>query len=221
MKKIHLMYQHLKALEIVAYKSPERNYINGVHIKSVKHTVEYIATDGHRLIKSSHVTKAKNDNLELTIPLNLIKALKLKASLINQGRLYESNKSIFETATDKSLVLLEVKTNGDISLTFDSGTLGFKNTIRGCKVEGDFVDYKRVLPKKYKKLARLVGLSGGYLSDFKKSGDIFLTGRCKKFPTNIVFITPEKLKAMEIRLSEKVKHNCGDKFMGVIMPLNI
>lgn len=212
MKKANLMYQHLKACEHFASKDPYMVYLNSVHVVSEKNIVKYEATDGYRLLSTSHETNVDNDEINVIIPKEMIKKLKatatdLKGSLVG----------CFDTSSDKSLVEVCVFDDGKITLSFQDVC------ITGSCIDATYPDTSRAVLSsvvKGKKRADSFLLNSNLLKSFADADKSFILGRgFRQGFSPLNFTIPNTFeKPIEITISSNgVNHRCGDKFKGLII----
>lgn len=144
--KFFISRKYLKALEITAAQQDIRDYLISVHFIATKKATYAVSTDGHRMgIVNFTVDNEFLDceHLELTVPLNAIKAIKHQAKRAD-------DLIVIEKTGEHWLV-------NDIILNVASG---FR------PIEARFPDVQRVIPKETS--GEVAQFNAEYIGDFAK-----------------------------------------------------
>lgn len=117
--KLEIETKHFRALMTVAAKNDVRYYLNGVHVDTDHNKL--VATDGHRLI---------------TVPIDPVPD-DLRTAILSRPQ-------VLPKASDESVT---IETDGSrVTYTYLSKN-GSKVTHHGDTIDGNYPDYKRVLPE--------------------------------------------------------------------------
>lgn len=144
--KFFISRKYLKALEITAAQQDIRDYLISVHFIATRKATYAVSTDGHRLGVVNLVMDNEFldcDRLELTVPLNAIKAIK------NQAK----------RADD----LIVIEKTGEHWLVSDH-ILNISSGFR--PIEARYPDVHRVIPKETS--GEVAQFNAEYIGDFAK-----------------------------------------------------
>ncbi len=158
--KFFISRKYLKALEITAAQQDIRDYLISIHFIATKKATYAVSTDGHRMgIVNFTVDNEFLDceRLELTVPLNAIKAIKHQVKRAD-------DLIVIEKAGEHWLV-------NDIILNVASG---FR------PIEDRFPDVQRVVPKETS--GEVAQFNAEYIGDFAKISKVL----CLKYPHPVI-----------------------------------
>jgi hypothetical protein len=144
--QIHL--NHLKATNVAASDEQTRYYLNGVYVNVVAQHVEYVATDGARLIAVRHELLTDSSCVwpatGVIIPSKLIERIK-----------------VVKKADDEAEATME---GGNVTIKYNG------ESYSAPAIDGTFPDWRRVVPDACN--GEIAQFNASYLHDFSKAAKI-------------------------------------------------